>query len=1094
MSAKYWVGGGSTDNIDAVAPTNWSNTDGGANNATAPTSSDDVFYTNNSGVGNSIWDVSFNWRSINCTGFTGKIVHNAGVNASIGDATAGASNIALKFVAGMTYQLIHPQTSKILFISTSATQQTIDWGGKTYGNTEYNASSNGSWLWNDAHISSIFGLNATLTLTKGTLNTNGKSYTGGQVTGSNSNVRTLTMGASQFYLYGVGNNCWLFATVTNLTVTANTAKAYLYRSLTNFAPLIQSGTKDWGGLNIEYFGGGIATIASGGVPIFNDFKVNGGVDLGDGREDRLQQNNSWTSTGAVVFNGLNSSRRLRIHSNGGTRTITVAGGSSVTGKYVDFQNTSLSISNNLASIIGGAGDLTGNTNIVFTGGITKYFYAPTAGIKSYNDSQYWFSGSGGTGSNVSAPLPQDDVRFDANSFPVTGITVRNGVGAYQLGRNINWTGVTNNPTWDFQVDVINYGSLTLASGMSVTSYTNAFFTMFGSGTSQFFTVDFAGIQMPHTLFLINFASTNTCTLQSHFVGNSANTTLFQTTGLIDFNNKNITTGRFAQSSGTITMGSGIFTLKGIGTVWNCAGTVNSNTSEIIIDSQNATAKTFTGGSKVYNKLTLQGNYNDTITFSGNNTFGNTSITKTSAFNLIFTTGSTTTFSGTVTKTTGSLWNLMSTTTTAFTWSKSSGSVTFVDAIISKSTASGGATFTANTNSINGGGNTGWTGFVTPSFMWTGAVDSDMSRGGNWFGGVAPSTNDVAIFSGLYNINATITDVFAPLANFKGMQILQGYTGVVTKILGTWELGSEGLVIDGGTLTLPNTFTNNGKFRMTGGTFTAPSISWTQVSQGSTVETIFVNNGTYSHNSGSVIITGSSDAILTNTSARQFYNLSTSSFTGKLSGTFFADNSMTLQSQEFNGDATVKVAFTSGSLTGTGIIRITGTNLTLNATAVYNLQFNCTGTVTLSADCIVNNTLTLTAVATCNGNTIRCKGNISTAIASATGTTNTSIEGTSTTQSISGAGVLIGDCDMNKPLGITIFSSHMALMNTGKNFSITSGQLNTNDYNIVFANNLTVNEASGGFYFETLGTSTTVNGTLTGRKIQRQKLNVGVMTI
>jgi hypothetical protein len=1063
----------------------------------APLASDDVIIDGTSG--NITIDSGAVARSVDFNGYSGLCIHNANVTLNIGDGTAGAGNRALRMSPTMTYLKMHPQTSAIAFISTSATQQTIDWcsttGNHTFGHTTYNASSNGSWLWNDDFISSFAGLNATLTLTKGTLNTNGKTFIGGQVTGSNSNVRTLTMGASQFYCYGVGNNCWLFATITSLTVTANTAKVWFYRSLTCFAPLIQSGTVNWNGLDLEWIGGGICTIASGGVPIFDNVTVNGGQDLGDGREDRLQQNNSWTANGTVTFNGLSQTRRLRVHSNGGVRTVTVAGGSSVTGKYVDFQNTSLSVSNNLSAIVGGAGDLGGNTNIVFASAVPKYFYSPTPGVKFYNDDTLWFLGTGGTGGQTTRPLAQDDAIFDLNSFPVAGVTVRNGVGCNQLGKNINWTGVTNNPVWDFQVDVINYGSLTLDPNMTVTSYSDAFFTMFGSGASQFFTVDFAGLQLPHTLFLINFASTNTCTLQSHFVGNALNTTLFQTTGLIDFNNKNVTTGRFQQSSGTITMGAGIFTLKGVGTIWNCAGTVNANTSEIIVDSQNVTAKTFTGGTKTYNKLTLQGNYNDTLTFSGNNSFGNTSITKTSAFSLVFTTGSTTTFTGTVTKTTGSLWNLMSTTSTAFTWSKASGSITFVDAIISKSTASGGATFTANTNSIDGGGNSGWAGFVTNPFTWTGAVDGDVSRGANWFGGSQPTTNDVAYFTGAFNINASITDIFASLNNWKGMVVTLGYTGTINSVIGTWSLGTEGLIISGGTISgMPNTsFTNNGKFRMTGGTFT-PSNNWIQVSQGSTVETVFINGGTYSHANGTFTLTGSSDAILTNTSARQFYNFTTSSFTGKISGTFFVDNSFTLTTQEFNGDVSCKLSITTGALTGTGIIRITGTTMTLNATEVPQLQFNCTGTVTLSADVIVNSTLTLTAVPTVNGNTVRCKGNISTAVTTIAGTTNTSIEGTLYEQSITGAGVLIGSATINKTNGLVKLSSHMTPVDLTENFTVTQGQFNTNEYNVVFSNNLTVSEASGGLYFETMNSSTQVNGTLSGRKIKRQKLYAGIATI
>lgn len=1060
----------------------------------APLASDDVVIDGTSG--NVVIDSGAVCRSADFNGYSGLCIHNANVTLNIGDGTAGTGNRALRMSPTMTYLKMHPQTSAIAFISTSATVQTIDWADQLYGNTTYNASSGGSWIWNDAFYSSFVGLNATLTLTKGTLNTNSQTMWGGQVTGSNSNVRRLIMGSSQFHLNGAGNNCWLFATITNLTVDANTAKVFMYRSLTNFAPLVQSGTKDWVGLDLEWIGGGICTIASGGTPIFDNFTVNGGIDLGDGREDRLQMNNNWTATGNVVFNGFSATRRLRVHSNGGVRSVGVASGSSVTGKYVDFQNTSLSVSNDLSAIEGGAGDLGNNTNIGFTTGITKYFYAPTTGVKNYNDSSYWFTATGGGGSPTPAPLPQDDARFDSNSFPVTGITVRNGVGAERLGKNVDWTGVTNNPTWDFQVDVINFGSMTFDPNMDVTSYADAFFTMFGSGASQFYTVDFAGLQLPHSVFLINFAATNTCTLQSHFIGNASNTTLFQVTGLIDFNGKNITAGRFQQSSGTITMGTSIYTLKGVGTIWNCAGTVNAGTSEIIIDSQNATAKTFAGGGKVYNKLTLQGNYNDTITFSGNNTFGVTVNTKTSAFALLYTAGSTTIFSSTYTKTAGALWTLGSTTTSIFTWSKASGSIVFVDAIISKSTASGGATFTANTDSIDGGGNTGWSGFVTDDFTWTnGDADNDYNNPLNWYGGNVPTSTDRAIFSAVSVANCTVPDGIA--FSVKGFLITAGYTGSITS-LGDQNMsfGSDGIDINGGTLVATGNPVVDGTVRMANGVLNLSTAAFTVLSQGSTKPTISITGGTLTHNNNTIYIeSGVGEAIVSTISTRPFGNLV---FLDPLtySGTSFVDLTFTIGSGiTFNADVSVKGDVAATITSGTGTIRLIGTTTqAVGASTIPNLQINGSSTITLGGNVTVDSTLTITAVNTINGFSLICKGNIVSADSVIAGTTNTSIEGTNFEQAISGAGILIGDVTINKSNGVVKLNSNMNITDIGKNFTVTQGMFNTNEFNVVFGNNLTVTEVTGGLYVETSNSSTQVNGTLTGRKLERQKLYAGITTI
>ena len=77
-------------------------------------------------------------RSLNATGFTGKLDQSASpATLNIGDpaGTVPASNIALKFVTGMTYSLngSTPQADGLNFVGTSSTMQTIDVGGKTTG-------------------------------------------------------------------------------------------------------------------------------------------------------------------------------------------------------------------------------------------------------------------------------------------------------------------------------------------------------------------------------------------------------------------------------------------------------------------------------------------------------------------------------------------------------------------------------------------------------------------------------------------------------------------------------------------------------------------------------------------------------------------------------------------------------------------------------------------------------------------------------------------------------------------------------------------------------------------------------------------------
>jgi len=81
MAAKYWVGrSAGPDNWNATGPTPWSNTDGGANNATAPTSTDDVIFNGNGAFGNSSSVINGTRTILSLTitaGYTATMTHNA---------------------------------------------------------------------------------------------------------------------------------------------------------------------------------------------------------------------------------------------------------------------------------------------------------------------------------------------------------------------------------------------------------------------------------------------------------------------------------------------------------------------------------------------------------------------------------------------------------------------------------------------------------------------------------------------------------------------------------------------------------------------------------------------------------------------------------------------------------------------------------------------------------------------------------------------------------------------------------------------------------------------------------------------------------
>ncbi len=141
MANRYWVSGGSSTNWAATGSTNWSATSGGANNASVPGSSDDVFFDGNSGSGASVISAGISIKSLDCTGFTGTITHNA-FTLTVAD--------SFKLVSGMTYTPLNATT--VILFSGASTGNTITTAGKTLQTVTIN-SATGSWTLQDSFTS-----------------------------------------------------------------------------------------------------------------------------------------------------------------------------------------------------------------------------------------------------------------------------------------------------------------------------------------------------------------------------------------------------------------------------------------------------------------------------------------------------------------------------------------------------------------------------------------------------------------------------------------------------------------------------------------------------------------------------------------------------------------------------------------------------------------------------------------------------------------------------------------------------------------------------------------------------------------------------
>lgn len=696
--------------------------------AAKPTAADDVQLTVASA--NCTIDAAAVCRSLDCTGYVGVLTHAVSTALTIGDGTAGAGNIALKLVAGMTYTLGANTSSSLSFISTSATVQTIDLGGKQAGNTTFNAASNGSWQFTSAYNATA----ATITLTKGTLDTNGQTCTWGAFTSNSTSTRVLTLGASAITMTGSAASTWLLR-FNGLTMTANTATVTMSGAGAGFDNnAIGGGNYD--GMSLVQSGSGISFVgvSTGGTSItitLANYTRTGTASKLDG----VIVGFPLTVTSALTLTGNSLINRVLVQTAtlGTAKTIAVG---SVSFTNVDFCDITITGS---ATPYGGTsiGDCLGNTGITFTAAVTRF------GVVGGNWSATatWSATDGGSG-GASVPLPQDTVKLTASS----------GAGPYstdmpRVCKDIDCTGTTrqlqitsNGGTFNGNGNTfVIFGSLTLASGQTF---------------SQTDTLVFAGRSANHTITMagkapspsssrhwIIMAVGGTYTLQDAFSITLATAGGFiLLNGTFDANNQNLTfagsstAGMMRDAASTATrallMGTGTWTFSGTGTVWSFISTgmtLTPSTSTIVLSDVSASTKTFTGGGLTYNALSITTGGSGSVTFAGSNTFASLATTGGSTKTIIFTISTTTTITGEgavfFQGASGNLITITSSTAgTAFTVSKTSGKLVTNFLSLKDSTASGGASFFAGSGSTNVSGNTGWT-FADPGYTPTGLANT-----------------------------------------------------------------------------------------------------------------------------------------------------------------------------------------------------------------------------------------------------------------------------------------------------------------------------------------------------------------------------------
>lgn len=670
----------------------------------APTANDDVLLTGTSG--NITIASGAVCNSLNCTGYTGTLTHTAAVTLTIGSATAGLSNVALTLVSGMTYTLGNTSTSAISFVSTSATQQSIDCGGKAIGAPTFNGAG-GSWQFTSA-VSIVNASTGIITLTAGSLDTNGQTIVCGVFSSSNTNVRSWSLGASTVTLGNFQGTPINFATSTNMTFNAGTSSVTSAAS-TNSSH--QMGGFTWYNVTFTTGGGGLFQANT-----FNNLTING---TGFGSQVSLEAdqvvNGLFTASGGnannqrILIGGGDKNAGI---STGITRKITAA---SVSLTNADFQD----INGAGAATWSGTsiGDAGGNTNISFDAPLTLYWVATAGG--SWSNTTSWSLSSGGS-SGARVPLSQDEVIFDANSITSTGKTITCNV--VRMGKDIDMSAVLNSPIIAFTSTGSNLGntilgSFLLGSGMTSTGTNTVLF--WGRATHTF---NSNGVTFLGTMALEGAGSTYTLT------GN------LTVSNKISFNNGTVLTNGFSvtctefistvnNTTHTINWGSSSLTLTGTGTILDVRTatflTWIAGTSTITVSDTSATAKSFSFDSSalgwdIYNMVFAGGS--GIVTWSGTIRV-NGDLTINAPANIALAKNVTKFIKGNF-NATGNSTNEITITSdtpgTAATLSKYFGVVSCDWLSLKDSKASGGADWYAGANSTSVSGNSGWIFTVPPS--------------------------------------------------------------------------------------------------------------------------------------------------------------------------------------------------------------------------------------------------------------------------------------------------------------------------------------------------------------------------------------------
>lgn len=628
---------------------NWSATTAWVEGA-VPTAADEVVATGTSG--NLTIDAAAVARSINLAGYTGVLTHAAAVTLTLGDATAATGNVLLNFPAGMTYTLGNVATSAITVVSTSATLQTLAFGGKAGGNLTFNPASGGNYA-----IISALAMDATASLTStggdlrldGTTDNAGLAHAIGKFVASSSTVRTIRPGTATITATGTAT-WWNMSNSLNLTYLGG-SETIINASGGTSTITFASGNKSYGTLRLTSTVESSITTSSGGVATFVNLERSGTPPAtSNNLSMSLPAAGTAKVTGTLTVAGPSAALRAIVwtSSNAIPATLDVTGATLVLSN-VNFQDITFKTGGtnvNLAAITGGSGDAGGNT---ITGGGTLTFTAAatqtwqTTGAGNWSDPTKWTS---------RIPLPQDPVVISSafvgsptitvdmpwccaslDASASTGTLTINS--ALANGGNIGGGGAPTGPIFKGRA------GLTLTNSAACTFYFNSrratdTFTSGGAtinAACQFSTANGGNLSFTDNAVFGGAVQHRSGTLTAPAgVQVGFNTYLSNAT---------------SASAPVVLAGGGRFNLIGSGTVFSIANSVaftQVTVAELGVTNTTASSKTFAGAGGSYPRLVITGGGTGAVIITGANTFADLPQVVGGTKTITLPSGTTTTFS------------------------------------------------------------------------------------------------------------------------------------------------------------------------------------------------------------------------------------------------------------------------------------------------------------------------------------------------------------------------------------------------------------------------------------------------------------------